>query len=134
MSTADEQGAAAAARYFMHLYAYIYATGDTTTWRSMSAPTCTFCEQAAADAEALAAAGKRGGAPVTIVSAEGQELKQDEWFKAKLRVEQPPTVETDASGTATQTSEGGTFDVDFSLTWAGTWVVDSVGINPVSSQ
>lgn len=117
----------------MHLYAYIYASGDTTTWRAMSAGTCTFCESAASDAEALAAAGKRGGAPVTVVSAEGLELKSGEWFKAKLQVMQPPTIETDASGNEVRTSEGGIFDVDFSLTWSDDWVVDSVGIEPADA-
>ena len=126
--TAD--GAAAAATYFMQLYAYIYATGDTSTWRAMSAQTCEFCLDSATDAETLAAAGSRDLTPVAVTSAEGQELKDDEWFRALLVVTQPPTVEIDSAGNETQTSDGGTFDVTFAMTWSNGWVIDSVGIEP----
>jgi len=132
MATPSAEGAAAAASYFMQLYVYIYATGDTTTWREMSAETCEFCADSASDAEAVRASGKRGGTAVEIVSAEGLELKQGEWFTAALRVTQPPTIETDATGQETQTSEGGTFDVDFAMTWADGWTVDSVGVEPAA--
>jgi len=134
MATPSADGAAAAASYFISLYAYIYATGDTSTWRQMSAATCAFCLDAAADAEAITASGRRGGTPVEITSAEGIELKPGEWFTAGLRVIQPPTIEVDASGNETQTSDGGTYDFDFAMTWSGDWIVDSVGIEPVTGQ
>ncbi|GIG41928.1 hypothetical protein Cph01nite_36900 [Cellulomonas phragmiteti] len=134
MATPSADGAAAAATYFISLYAYIYATGDTSTWRQMSAETCTFCLDAAGDAEATIASGKTGGTPVEVTSAEGIELTPGEWYKAGLRVIQPPTIEVDASGNGTQTSDGGTYDFDFAMTWNGDWVIDSVGIEPIAAE
>ncbi|MBO3093612.1 DUF6318 family protein [Cellulomonas dongxiuzhuiae] len=134
MATPSADGAAAAASYFISLYVYMYATGDTSTWRQMSAPTCAFCLDAAADAEAVAASGRRGGTPVEIKSAEGLELKPGEWFTARLRVIQPPTIEVDTSGNETQTSDGGTYDFDFAMTWNGDWTIDSIGVEPVVSE
>lgn len=131
MQDATADGAAAAAEFFLSHYPYIYATGDTTSWRAMSAPTCTFCTDAAQDAEARYQEGVRGGTPIEVVSARGLELKAGEWYSADLRVIQPPTIETSATGEQTQTSEGGTFDFNFALTWNGEWVIDSVGVLPV---
>lgn len=131
MSRADLEGATAVARYFLELYAYIYATGDTAAWRELTAETCEFCLESATDAEQLVASGKRGGTPMEVVSAEATELKPGVWFSVQTRVVQPPTIETDASGEQTQTSDGGTYDLDFALTWADRWIVDSVGVVPV---
>ena len=39
----DMAGAVAAAEYFTTLYPYVYATGDLTDFRAMSATTCKFC-------------------------------------------------------------------------------------------
>ena len=39
----DMAGAVAAAEYFITLYPYVYATGDLTDFRAMSAATCKFC-------------------------------------------------------------------------------------------
>ncbi|MGM7424065.1 DUF6318 family protein [Cellulosimicrobium sp. CpK407] len=44
MDRDDAEGAAAAAEYFLSLYAYVLATGDTAEWDAMTwAETCTFC-------------------------------------------------------------------------------------------
>ncbi|ROS79122.1 DUF6318 family protein [Cellulomonas sp. PhB143] len=47
MKRTDERGAAAAATYFLELYPYVMATGDTKEWDAMSYDdTCDFCVDA----------------------------------------------------------------------------------------
>src|SRR5690606_40272765 len=41
--TDDHVGAIWAARYFLDLYTYMRATGDTASFEAMSAPECGFC-------------------------------------------------------------------------------------------
>ncbi len=44
MDKHDADGAAAAAEYFLSLYKYTKATGDTAEWEEMSHRACTFCQ------------------------------------------------------------------------------------------
>jgi hypothetical protein len=43
MDRGDADGAIAAARYFISLYPYAYATGDLAAWTAMSEPGCRYC-------------------------------------------------------------------------------------------
>lgn len=43
MSTPDEEGAVAAAEYFLRMTTYAAATGDTAELEAMSSPDCQFC-------------------------------------------------------------------------------------------
>lgn len=49
MQREDANGAAAAAEYFIELYPYVMATGDTKEFEAMSHPECGFCDQALTD-------------------------------------------------------------------------------------
>ena len=53
----DMAGAVAAAEYFITLYPYVYATGDLTDFRAMSAATCKFCESVIANTTSMHTAG-----------------------------------------------------------------------------
>ncbi len=53
MKRTDAKGAAAAAEYFIELYPYVMATGDTEEFEAMSHRACGFCEQAVKDAERI---------------------------------------------------------------------------------
>ncbi len=44
MERSDEVGAAAAAGYFMELFAYVMQTGDLEEWDRISAQDCGFCQ------------------------------------------------------------------------------------------
>jgi hypothetical protein len=46
MKRDDAEGAAAAAEYFIELYPYVMATGDTEEFEAMSHRACGFCEDA----------------------------------------------------------------------------------------
>ncbi|KLN34445.1 hypothetical protein FB00_12180 [Cellulosimicrobium funkei] len=51
MERDDVEGAAAAAEYFLELYPYVMATGDTVEWDAMTwTETCTFCTSVSQDA------------------------------------------------------------------------------------
>lgn len=49
----DAAGAAAAAKYFIELYPYVMATGDTEEFEAMSHRACGFCDDALEQAERL---------------------------------------------------------------------------------
>ncbi len=51
--TDDHVGAIWAARYFLDLYTYMRATGDTASFEAMSAPECQFCAGAVERAQEL---------------------------------------------------------------------------------
>lgn len=40
---ATEENAAAVAEYFMSLFPYLFATGDSGTWEALSGPSCGYC-------------------------------------------------------------------------------------------
>ncbi|MDR7383344.1 DUF6318 family protein [Promicromonospora iranensis] len=49
MERDDAEGAAAAAEYFIELYPYVMATGDTEEFEAMSHRACGFCDDALED-------------------------------------------------------------------------------------
>ena len=53
----DMAGAVAAAEYFITLYPYVYATGDLTDFRAMSAATCKFCNTVITNTTSMHTAG-----------------------------------------------------------------------------
>jgi hypothetical protein len=53
MEREDAEGAAAAAEYFIELYPYVMATGDTEEFEAMSHRACGFCEKLAVQASAI---------------------------------------------------------------------------------
>lgn len=69
MERDDAEGAAAAAEYFLELYPYVMATGDTTEWEAMSHPTCQSCADFVAQARTIKQRGDRfagGGVEATV--------------------------------------------------------------------
>lgn len=65
MENVDEEGAVAAAKYFMGLYEYVYLTGDLEMWDAMALPECDFCQVVSDTVEELHKAGghRVSGAP-----------------------------------------------------------------------
>ena len=76
MDRDDAEGAAAAAEYFLELYPYVMATGDTTEWDAMTwAGTCGFCTGVRDNAIEIQSAGDvYSGSETTINSAEAGEV------------------------------------------------------------
>lgn len=59
MERADEVGAAAAATYFMELFAYVMHTGDHDEWDRIGIADCRFCANTTATAERIYGGGGR---------------------------------------------------------------------------
>ncbi|WP_454042589.1 DUF6318 family protein [Cellulosimicrobium sp. Marseille-Q8652] len=57
MEQKDAEGAAAAAEYFIELYPYVMATGDTAEWQAMSLETCEPCSGFIDQASTIASRG-----------------------------------------------------------------------------
>lgn len=55
MEREDAEGAAAAAEYFIELYPYVMATGDTEEFEAMSHRACGFCDDALEQAKRIEA-------------------------------------------------------------------------------
>ncbi len=134
MATPGDEGAAAAASYFISLYGYANVTGDLAEWSAMSSPECTFCSNVRAEVERVAAAGGRTeGGEVTILSATGAEVTEGQWYSAKLEVRIAPSQELAEDGAVVTEDDGGDYVVDLALSWNGAWLIDAVGITPAGA-
>lgn len=129
MDTPSADGAAAAAAYFVGVYEYSYATGDTTPLGQLSAETCVFCTSAIEDIQSSRAAAQteEGGGSV-VHYATGTEITPGEWYSATLRIEQFPSTRRSATGDVVSTGSGGEHDLYFAMSWVGGWRVDEVDV------
>lgn len=77
MKRDDAKGAAAAAEYFIELYPYVMATGDTEEFEAMSHRACGFCDELASQASAIQEADETfvGGETTVRIT---EEYKRDE--------------------------------------------------------
>ncbi|AEE47376.1 DUF6318 family protein [Cellulomonas fimi] len=129
LGTPSADGAASAAAYFVALYEYAYASGDTTPLEQMSADTCSFCTSTLEDVrEGLAAAASEEGGGSTVLYASGTEITPAEWYSATLRVRQEPSVRRSATGEVLSEEVGGEYDLLFALSWVGGWRVDELDV------
>ena len=130
MASPSAEGAAAAASHFLQLYPYAFATGDVTEWNEMSAESCTFCSEVRDEVSALHAAGRRSLGGVTVLEARGTDLGANNWYAARVKVRIEPSVDLDSNDAVVSEDEGGEHDLDFAMTWADGWAIDSVGPAP----
>lgn len=71
MERTDEVGAAAAATYFMELFAYVYRSGDLREWKTVSDEGCAFCASVRDDVASVYEIGGRfEGGRIALESAE----------------------------------------------------------------
>ncbi len=135
MATPSADGAAAAASYFLTLYPYAYATGDTAEWAAMSAPECLFCSRTAEGVSRVHQVGNTvtGGA-IDVIETRGTEIDAGRWYSAKVTATEAASTEVDPSGSPVTSSEGGTYTFDVALSFtSGRWIVDAVDVNPVEA-
>jgi hypothetical protein len=79
MDQEDAAGAAAAAEYFIELYPYVMATGDTSEWESMSLDTCEPCSGFIEQASTIASRGDvfEGGVIAAEVPEPGRYVRDE---------------------------------------------------------
>lgn len=127
MATPSTEGAAAAARYFISLYPYMFATGDFTAWDAMSADDCRYCSTARAGVEDQMARGVSGeGSEISVSSATGIELAPGDTYAADLEVTQGPSFEVTPDGVRHPDGDGGAFKLHIALWWRDGWLVRAV--------
>ena len=132
MDTVDEAGAEAVARYFLDLYAYVYATGDLEAWRELSHPECVFCASVITNVEEQVAAGHRSeGGEVDVETMEVIGLV-DGHFSVTATIGQAVSTEYDGEGNVVSTSSGDPALVTFAIWNADTGLkVREVQVDPV---
>ena len=116
--TDDHVGAIWAARYFLDLYAYMRATGDTASFEAMSAPECQFCESAVDNAREIHDAGgwvEGGGLLFDINEATVEYPTADEpnYFVRFTATEEPSVIY--GREDTPEDKDGATFDVAVAL-------------------
>ncbi len=135
MNTIDSAGAEAAARYFLALYPYAYATGDLSEWQALSHPDCVFCGSVVTNVEALKAAGHHNrGSEISVLSVSVQELAPGRRYGAELTVTEGPSAEVDESGAIVgEHPESRKVSMVLALAYEDGWSVLEVDATPAES-
>lgn len=117
MDDAGVDGAIAAAKYFISLYPYVYATGDLTEWERMSHPECVFCKSVIDNVTEAQALGHRSEGPeITVIDEWGRDpLPGNEFFAVDLTVLQGASQVFDADGDVIEAFEPEELLVYFAL-------------------
>lgn len=133
---ASEKTAAEAAKYFLALFPYAFATGDLTQWRAMSGDSCKYCSGTVDQVEAEQAEGKRRTGGRIEVTYSDSVLVGKQQYGVGLTVREHPGTLFRADGSVEK-------DIDYVLeahmeflvSWTGSgWKIDGVEIkwsNPV---
>ncbi|MBX9245512.1 hypothetical protein ICW40_11935 [Actinotalea ferrariae] len=129
-------GAEAAARYFLQLYPYVYATGDLTEWRALSHPECTFCASVVSNVEAQVAAGNvNRGSLIDVLEIAAAEITPGR-FGVNAVITEAPSRELDPDGNVVSEQPSPiTYDAVFALQHlqAG-WVVLELDVAEVEES
>lgn len=137
MKRDDAEGAAAAAEYFIELYPYVMATGDTREFEAMSHRACGFCDDALEQARQIEEGGWRytgGGSTLSVT----QTYERDDLtgiYPLDVEISQESSEISENDGTKLDSIESKVFDrrVEMGLR-RGEWVVVTVAPIPVVVQ
>jgi hypothetical protein len=137
MERDDAEGAAAAAEYFLSLYAYTRSTGDTRQWEAMSHRSCKFCRDGSDRAKEMTANGeslKGGGLKAQIL----QIYLRDDLtgiYPLDARITQEPYETRDAEGNVIDSGEREVVDRRIEMGRRdGEWVVVTIAQIPGADQ
>lgn len=133
ISEPTPEGAIAAGTQFMALYDYAFDTGDAGPLAAMSAEGCSYCIYVQEEVDALFADGYvRLVEPMRVVASDSTEIREDEWFRVHLRMEQDDVTLVAPDGTS-ETSAGGQVDFIFAISWVTDhWRVEEVDLIDVA--
>ncbi|MBD7920002.1 hypothetical protein H9657_17155 [Cellulomonas sp. Sa3CUA2] len=129
------EGAIAAATHFIALYDYAFSTGDAGPLAAMSADGCEYCVHVRDQVQAMVDGGFSSiRDPARIQASDSTEIREDEWFRVFLRVEQGPLVTVMPDGARHQTSDGGRVDFIFAISWVdGGWRIEGADLQEVET-
>ncbi|WP_426308823.1 DUF6318 family protein [Cellulosimicrobium sp. E-16] len=129
MERDDAEGAAAAAEYFLELYPYVMATGDTAEWESMSHAECGYCSGSLENAKWLLETRSvfTGGATTTEVLHVYSRDEATGIFPVDLRSTQESILVVDEAGETVEQVDNDVLDVRVEVgRSAGAWVIVEV--------
>ncbi|MGN7704889.1 DUF6318 family protein [Cellulosimicrobium sp. 22601] len=118
MDRDDAEGAAAAAEYFLELYPYVMATGDTAEWDAMTwTETCGFCSSVSEDARSITQDGHTfaGGAVITELEKSWPLDELIGGYPVDLNATMEEGQIVDAGGTVVRTIDGFTGVMELGL-------------------
>ena len=99
MGEVSAAGAEAVARYFLDLYAYVYATGDLEAWRELSHPECIFCASVMEGVVSQQSAGKRtSGGALVVTTAQTVAVTPGSFYSVDIQGGQEPWEFRDSAG------------------------------------
>lgn len=133
MERDDAEGAAAAAEYFIELYPYVMATGDTEEFEAMSHRACGFCDQALRDAARMQARDQSFQGGTTDVNVLDSYLRDDLTgiYPLDVEVQQEASKTVDAAGAEVASAQPQTSDHRVELGRKNNrWVVVAIAPRP----
>lgn len=133
MEREDAEGAAAAAEYFIELYPYVMATGDTEEFEAMSHRACGFCDDALEQAKRIEARNytySGGGSTFSLI----ETYMRDEVtgiFPLDAEISQNPSLISDTQGKEVYSADATVSEsrVEMGIS-NGEWVVVTVAPIP----
>lgn len=125
---ATEENAAAVAEYFMSLFPYMYATGDTAEWERLTGENCGYCSGTLADLQKKLASGRHAQGGSFEVEASGSSTFDGHEFFAWVVFIQHPSRAVDEAGTVVEDFPDTTrVRAQVTVVWSGSgWAVDGV--------
>ncbi|UKJ65025.1 hypothetical protein H1Q78_06635 [Cellulosimicrobium cellulans] len=129
MDRDDAEGAAAAAEYFLELYPYVMATGDTVEWEAMSHAECGYCSGSLENANWLVETQSvfTGGATTTEVLHNYSRDEATGIYPVDLRSTQESILVVDEAGETVEQVDEDVLDVRVEVGRnAGIWVIVEV--------
>ena len=126
-----EENAAAVAEYYMSLFPYLFATGDSTTWEQLSGTACGYCSGVVDELRKDEARGRQSEGGALEFLDGGADATGSEEFIAWVTFVQHPSQTIDAQGTVVEDfHETRRTRATLLLEWdGGTWQVN--GVDPV---
>ena len=128
MDTVDVAGAEAFATYFIELFPYAYATGDTDAFRAHSHPECIFCADLISKAEAQAAAGGHTeGGLIEVQEVTALEVDPGRWWGVSMEIVEASLVDIDKDGNIVTEAPGAAYHLDLAVVREnGIWLMRAV--------
>jgi len=131
---ATEENAAAVAEYFMSLFPYMYATGDTSEWERLSGASCGYCSGTLDDLNEKIAVGRHAEGGHFEFEGRGASTFDGREFFAWVVFVQHPSRAVDGSGDLVEDfPDTSRVRAQVTLTWDGSgWSVD--GVDPAKLE
>jgi hypothetical protein len=133
MERDDAEGAAAAAEYFIELYPYVMATGDTAEFEAMSHRACGFCADALEDTARFQKSDQmyEGGDATGTVLVTYERDGATGIYPFDMSIEQAASTVIDADGTKVSSAKAYTSEVRVEIgRRSNSWVVVEIASVP----